>query len=237
MAISEKRTIITIKRGFNKHNIMQIFRDHPKVDTILNVKDKQNVPHAVQLFDMLNELDMEGVTGLELDVYKEIKVFNHIGQLLLSIFRDTTLNLLDQLVRLSELGFILLIIYRQLGTDFMTNALYLDIQSTIQDAFVVASRFKVKGTDGSLLLYMLGTDLLELLFCSVRTTNHASNCDFLELNDKIKVSQCFFYSYCYNQLTIYNQLTLNLHLSEFKTNRKSIRSTLIYVNKTSYQQD
>jgi len=38
-------------------------------------------------------------------------------------------------------------------------------------------------------LYQLGTDQLELLFSTLRTINHSPNCDFLELNDRLVITE------------------------------------------------
>ena len=109
------------------------------------------------------------------DVVKEIKVFAKLSELLLSIFTDPKINLLEQLVKLAQLGFMLLIIYRRNGSAAMTNDLYLDIQSTIQDAYIAASYFKKESPASDLLLYQLGTDQLENKFCIVRTLTHSAN--------------------------------------------------------------
>jgi hypothetical protein len=38
-------------------------------------------------------------------------------------------------------------------------------------------------------LVLLGTDTLESLFGNVRTLTHARNCDYLELNERLKIAQ------------------------------------------------
>lgn len=189
MLISDKRSIVTIKRGFNKGHLIQLFPKniYQNIDALLNVKDKQNVPHAVKLLQLLLDLE-EDQTSMISDVINEIKVFGYIAKLLLSIFADTQINLLDQLTNLSQLSFLLLILYRKHGTSFMMTALYQDIQSTIQDAYVCVAIFKSMAQSTPLLLLLLGTDQLESLFSIVRTVTHSNNCDFLELIDKLKAA-------------------------------------------------
>jgi hypothetical protein len=71
----------------------------------------------------------------------------------------------------------------------MTKDLYTDIQSTIQNAFVASVRFKNFNQDFACLLVLLGTDTLEAKFGCVRTLTHARNCDYLELIERLKISQ------------------------------------------------
>jgi len=71
----------------------------------------------------------------------------------------------------------------------MTNVLYHDIQSTIQNAFVCVAKLKKTNSSEPLFLYQLGTDQLELLFSTLRTINHSPNCDFLELKDRLVITE------------------------------------------------
>lgn len=96
--------------------------------------------------------------------------------------------MIDQLISLAKLAFMLLYIYRRNKNHFITKDLYCDIHSTIQDAFVCTAKYQKKETDISLYLYQLGTDQLELLFGHVRTISHASNCDFLELKQRLVIA-------------------------------------------------
>ena len=80
MLTSEKKVITTISRGFNKSHLHNVLSKLPNVTvtTLLNVKDKQNVPLAVRLIELIGDLDEEGVEILELDVLREIKLFGKI---------------------------------------------------------------------------------------------------------------------------------------------------------------
>ena len=90
MLISEKRNITTTKRGFNKLHLVQLLTktEYPNIETLLNVKDKQSVPDAVKLLQIINDIE-DDPTSMNSDVVKEIKVFGCISKLLLSIFVDT----------------------------------------------------------------------------------------------------------------------------------------------------
>jgi len=67
----------------------------------------------------------------------------------------------------------------------MLPALYHDLQSTIQDAYVSAAYFQHLESNSELFIHLLGTDQLESLFSVFRTVTHSKNVDFLELIDKI----------------------------------------------------
>lgn len=125
---------------------------------------------------------------MQRDVYRELQLFGLIGSLLCSIFYETKISLIDQLVKLSFLSHILLYSFRRNGTKFLTTDLYADIQSTIQDAFVCAAIFQEHESGLKMYLYMLGTDQLESLYATIRTLTHATSCDFLELHDRIKIA-------------------------------------------------
>ena len=117
---------------------------------------------AVKLLQMVNNIEDQEDSAMMSDIIKVIKVFGHIANLLLTIFCDTKINLIEQLVNLSKLSFILIVIFRKHGRAFMTKMLYLDIQSTIQDSYIIAAWFKKKAqSDTDLLLFQLGTDQLE----------------------------------------------------------------------------
>lgn len=124
-----------------------------------------------------------------LDIVKEIKVFAKLADLLLSFFTNPKISLLDQMINLAQLSFMLLIIYRRNGTSFITNDLYSDIQSTIQNAYVVAAYFRKCKSSSDLLIYQLGTDPLEMRFCTIRTLTHSSNCNFQELLERLQMAE------------------------------------------------
>ena len=63
--------------------------------------------------------------------------------------------------------------FRRNKKESLTKDSYMDIESTIQDAFIVCSFNKKVIAQKSLYLILLGTDPLELLFGLVRTITHA----------------------------------------------------------------
>jgi len=70
----------------------------------------------------------------------------------------------------------------------MRKDLYMDIQSIIQDAFISCAIFRKRHSDKQLYLFQLGTDQLENLFSTLRTINHSFTCDFLEMNERLKMA-------------------------------------------------
>ena len=142
--ISVARETTLIKRPFNKQHLRELFPQsrYPTIESLLNVHDKQNVKSAVTLLQMLLQIEDNEESPTMSDIIKELKVFGNLAALLLSVFVDTKINLLDQLVNLSQLGFILLCIYRKHGSSFISKNLYLDMQSTVQDAYISAAWFK-----------------------------------------------------------------------------------------------
>ena len=136
-------------------------------------------------------LSNEALNQLYILIFNNILEFplaGIIAELFLTIFTSPKINLIDQLISLAKLAFMLLYIYRRNKNHFITKDLYCDIQSTIKDAFVCTAKYQKKETDIPLYLYQLGTDQLELLFGHVRTISDASNCDFLELKQRLVIA-------------------------------------------------
>ncbi len=138
------------------------------LDYLLHPKDYQNVPAAIKLLKVFaNEtiINFEETNLLEADVSNEFQLLALISRLLLSFFTNPNINLCDQLVDLATLAHLLLFVYRRHLTKFMTNNLYSDLQSTIQDAFIAAAKFKLYTPLEDLLLILLGKScLIGLIF-------------------------------------------------------------------------
>jgi hypothetical protein len=114
--ISDKNSTKCIQRGINKSHLESIF---PEMIYLLNPKDYQNVPYAVQLLTGLDKINqMAPPNNLIQDVYVEIKCFNEIIKPLLNIFVNPKVNLVDQLSDLSYASHLLFHIYRTHKTDF-----------------------------------------------------------------------------------------------------------------------
>jgi preprotein translocase subunit SecA len=100
------------------------------------------------------------------------------------------INLLDQLVNVAKCSHLMLHICRNNRSKFMSKDSYKDIQSTIQNCFLVVKLFNIKDPTKKVYLYQLGTDELESLFGTLRTLTHSKNSDSLALkitNDVIRM--------------------------------------------------
>ncbi len=184
--ISETNTTKLIKRNINRSLLLSIF---PQMEDLFNPKDYQNVPFAVKLLQGLSKInELDDQNNLLKDVYTEIECLNEIIQPLLNIFVNPKINLVDQLSQLAYASHLLLFIYRQHKTEFLTFQLYCDIQSIIQDAFKNAEFFNNHDKNAKLILAFLGTDELELLFGSIRTQTHANVCDIVELLERLTIA-------------------------------------------------
>ena len=184
--INSKDTFL-LKRNINRGHIVNFF---PNLQRLMDIHDHQNVPYAVDLLAGLINLDYDKTKANELglDVVKEIGAFGQIVQPLLDIFTNPKINLIDQLAKLAYCSHLMLFIYRKWKGKFMSKQLYMDIQSSIQDAFVAAHTMHHFDPNQNLYLFLLGTDLLENLFSVIRTLSHANNSDFFELIQKLNIA-------------------------------------------------
>ncbi len=190
--ISEVKTIKIIEKSINKQHLIQAI---PNIkSSLLNPKDYQNVPAAVELLESLSKLDCDEFdrNKVSIDVGREIKLLSIIIEHFLILFTDVRVSLIDQLSSLAALSFILFYVQRRNKTSFITNSLYTDIQMTIQDAFWVTYQFQTHGfevedEDLKVFLNQLGTDQLEALFSVIRTQSHSSNFTFFELLQRINI--------------------------------------------------
>jgi len=159
---------------------------------LLDPKDYQNVPAAVELFKALtniNESQYDQLNKAALDVKQEIQLFIIVIKKILIVFTGLNMSLHEQLSSLACLSFLLFFIQCRNNTSFFTNALYSDIQMTIQNHFWVTHLFQKHFEDFDtvyqLFLYQLGTDQLELFFSSLRTQTHSRNFSLFELLQRI----------------------------------------------------
>ena len=153
--ISSSRTMLLNKVQINSNQVEALLKSKniSQTSNLLNPHDKQNVPMAVSLLEMIHQLTKEDFyednsnknNPLNKDIYNELKLLGIITSLFLSLFTKLDINLIDQLMNMSYLSHLLLFIFRRHKTKFLTNNLYCDLQSTINDAFVVAAKYQDKG--------------------------------------------------------------------------------------------
>lgn len=163
--ISDKREIQLIDRVINKDLIKFYYKGKKNLDEMLDPRDRQNVPMAVSMLTMLcnTPVDLsDSLTGLDKSLLLEFQLLAIISKLLLSFFTVTSININDQLFSLAKLAFYVFFIYRKNQTKFLSNDLYSDIQSTIQDAFLAVAHYQHECSPDKLLLILLG---IALIFC------------------------------------------------------------------------
>jgi hypothetical protein len=181
------------KVPINKCHLEIFFNGVSNLKSLLNPKDYQNVPMAVELLKAIvqeaEQFDLSGYQPtISNNVNLELIALAEICDSLLSISQQPKIDLGTQLLKLSKLAHLLLFIYRKHLTKFVHNSLYLDIQAIVQDAFIAAAYYKIIEPNTQLYLYQLGTDQLEQLLSSIRTITQAKNCDFLELHDRLRMA-------------------------------------------------
>lgn len=71
--IQEKRSLKLIKTTIGRFNLEELLSKHQLKNSLLNPKDRQNVPLAVQLLQLIREKTKDEITELsllKLDIYK-----------------------------------------------------------------------------------------------------------------------------------------------------------------------
>ena len=101
---------------------------------------------------------------------------------ILSFFVFPKSSLDESLGNISAISHVLFYLYAT-GNQAIPNVLYHDIQSTVQNAFFTATKYKILVPN--MYLYQLGSDQAEQLFSSVRTQNHDRNCDVFQLESRL----------------------------------------------------
>ena len=90
------------------------------------------------------------------------------------------MSIQEQLENISFAAHILLVLQRDLKS-FLPNQLYQDIQSTLEDAFYCATKWKLHHPDLPLYLMLCSNDVLERLFGNLRLKYRQCAIDNLEI--------------------------------------------------------
>ena len=156
-----------------------------EVSALLNPPDKQNVPLAVRLLQLLIEdVAIENLPPGILDLVPALQVMRVICKGIFSFFAYPNNSLDTSLGDIAAMSHVLFDLYATRNIS-IPNVLYHAIQSTVQNAFFTAAKYKVMAPNENLYLYQLGSDQVEQLFCSVRTQNHDRNCDVFQLESRL----------------------------------------------------
>ena len=178
---------------FDAANIKLILQTRGKLKeqeiyTLLNPIDKQNVPLAVKLLDALSEKPCSDSSNMSPGLCDMIPALNALAPIckgILSLFARPSLSIHESLGALSTMSHVLLFLFAQ-GDIKLPSVLYHDLQSTVQNAYFVAAKYKIHCPNKPLYLYQVGSDQLEQIFSCVRTQNHDRGCDVYQLECQMK---------------------------------------------------
>eukprot|EP00918_Siedleckia_nematoides_P066030 GHVU01143623.1.p2 GENE.GHVU01143623.1~~GHVU01143623.1.p2 ORF type:complete len:329 (-),score=52.53 GHVU01143623.1:1173-2159(-) len=154
--------------------------------TLLNPKDKMNVPAAQRLMDVVTSAD---ITLPDLGPSSDLSAFPLLQRICSTMTTplSTTLDLSQQLVELSSLAHLFYYLFALKRIKFVSGPLYHDVQSYVKAAFVLTARGKLEVDDYSMYLMLLGSDLQEELHALLRTLLHSSNFSTLQLQSNITI--------------------------------------------------
>ena len=110
---------------------------------VQNPTDKQNVPLAVKLLELLEkEVDTKNLSPGLKNLLPAFILLREICIGLLSLFARPSMNIDEILGHASTLFHILLILKNHRGIE-LPNVLYHDLQSTIRNLYFMTAKFKV----------------------------------------------------------------------------------------------
>lgn len=165
-----------------------------RMDALFNPSDRQNVPlavHLLQLVSRLRNLAESQLTRQQDQRYlPEMRLLGHICYHFLEPYISVQCSLAEQLRHLAAAAHLLFTIQRQVHTKFLPNQLYTDMQLTIQSAFMSVAKAhifigeSILDANYEFFLVLEGSDGLEGVFACVRTQHHDRNMNLLEFCDR-----------------------------------------------------
>lgn len=114
-----------------------------------------------------------------------LQVRGAIAERLLAILLRPETDVAELLQGLSCVSHLLLVLYRQHKTAFMTGQLYHDTQAMIRSIFYCVLQAQKHCPNQPMFLWQIGTDGLENVFALARTLTHSSNFNLKELCDRL----------------------------------------------------
>ncbi|KAL0575072.1 hypothetical protein V5O48_006891 [Marasmius crinis-equi] len=154
---------------------------------LLNPKDAQSVPRAIDLMKLVKELrNVPSRNPSEDSTSVALRLFGEIIHELLQPFVSPALSLTEQVQHLLTLALILFAIFDEHGTAFMSNQLFGDLQAMVKNTVFYVARAQLLNPDHEVFFTLLGDDVLETLFGLVRMLGgHSPNCDGKELAERL----------------------------------------------------
>lgn len=162
-----------------------------RVANLLQPDDPQNVPRAVELLRhiiALRDVDTIEYTPSEFKEHIAMSLLGDIFDMWLTPFVDLTMDLSEQLRRLSTYLHLTFYLYRKHRTAFMTSQLYNDSHHCIKNIIFCVAKQQELDPSAPFFIIQVGTDRLEVAFADVRTQDHARNFDVVTLGRKFSVA-------------------------------------------------
>jgi len=182
---------IANKNHIRSHLIQLPETDVKMVESLVDPADKQNVPKAVALIQLINKLqtlDTAAYTPSQADEHETLTAIGTIFSSFADPFIDVNLSLTEQLISLSKYSHAIFALYAKHSTDFMTSPLYADSQAIVKDIFFCVAKQQTLDPTADFYIILCGTDRLEIDFCLARTQSHHRNFDMLDLANKLATS-------------------------------------------------
>ena len=154
-------------------------------DRLLQPKDKQNVPLAIQLLLLYCKAvdDVEKLKTVSFkisSVAEELHLLKYVIEGVMCTYVDPKITIEEQLRKISLASHVLMILQRIIKI-FIPNQLYHDLQASYEDAFFCATKWKIHHSDLPLFLMLCSNDVLERFFGNVRAKYRQCLIDNLEI--------------------------------------------------------
>ncbi|KAJ7251090.1 hypothetical protein C8J57DRAFT_1078413 [Mycena rebaudengoi] len=158
------------------------------IHALLNPKDPQDVPRAVTLLcliDDLRHLDTAELTPSERNTHRALSLLGEVFHALLEPFINPTLSLSEQVIHLVKFAHLACALFIKNEGDFMSHQLYGDLQCMVKNAIFKIAHSKVLNPALKVFLCLLGDDVLETLFGRSRMIGrHSPNMAVDELRQR-----------------------------------------------------
>ncbi|KAF9033098.1 hypothetical protein BDZ89DRAFT_1131159 [Hymenopellis radicata] len=160
------------------------------IHALLNPKDPQDVPRAIQLLlhvSSLRDLDTSDFSPADQAIHKSLSLLGEAIHGLIQPFIDPSMSLSDQITSLITAAYIICALYRVHVTSFISNQLYGDLQCMIKNALFHVAKTQDLDPNLKVFLCLLGDDVLETLFGRVRMIGgHSPNVDIAEFANRCR---------------------------------------------------
>jgi hypothetical protein len=159
-----------------------------KAHQLLDPADKQNVPKAVALLQVICDLRQ---FPQHPSVQADLHWFHFLGEVIssfLSPFIDITASLEQQIISLVKYAHLICVCWIRHGNAFMTGALYADTQAIVKNIVFSLTKQQILHASQNFYIILDRTNRLEQVFSNVRTQDHTRNFDLLQLSQKLAIA-------------------------------------------------